>query len=49
MNEYFRRFEVIGSETEKDRLLALCKEKSLSREDLMLILKTIKLNPNIYR
>ena len=44
----FRRFTPIGTEQDIDRLLSLVKEKSLSREDLILILKTIKLNPGIF-
>lgn len=43
----FRRFIPIGSEENLDRLSSLVKEKSLSREDLKLILETIKLNPDI--
>ena len=42
----FRRFIPIGTPEEMDRLKSLIEEKSLSREDLKLILKTIQLNPN---
>lgn len=45
--EIFRRFVLIGTENEKDRLSSLVEEKSLSREDLILILQTIKLNPDL--
>lgn len=43
----FRRFIPIGSKENMDRLSSLIKEKGLSREDLKLILQTIKLNPDI--
>lgn len=42
----YRRFIPIGTPEEMDRLKSLIEEKSLSHEDLKLILKTIKLNPN---
>lgn len=42
-----RRFIPIGTPEEMDRLESLMEEKSLSREDLKLILETIKLNPDI--
>lgn len=32
-----------------DRFEALCERKNLSRADLILILKAIKLNPNIFQ
>jgi hypothetical protein len=38
----WRRFELIN-ENDEDKLLKLIKAKNLSRENLMLILKTIKL------
>lgn len=38
----WRRFEVIDAEKE-DKLLSLIKQKNLSREDLSLILSTIKI------
>ena len=44
----FRRFIPIGTKEEMDRLHSLVEEKSLSREDLALILRTIKLNPDIF-
>lgn len=40
----FRRFIPIGTAEEMGKLLSLVKEKSLSREDLTLILRTIALN-----
>lgn len=43
----YRRFIPIGTPEEMDRLKSLMEEKSLSREDLKLILGTIKLNPDI--
>nr|DAW22450.1 MAG TPA: hypothetical protein [Caudoviricetes sp.] len=43
----YRRFIPIGTPEEMDRLKSLMEEKSLSREDLKLILETIKLNPDI--
>lgn len=43
----FRRFIPIGTKEEMDRLQVLMEEKSLSREDLMLILRTIKLRSDI--
>lgn len=42
----YRRFIPIGTPEEMDRLKSLIEEKSLSHEDLKLILETIKLNPN---
>lgn len=38
----YRRFEIISKEKE-DKLLELISEKSLSREDIILILNTIKI------
>lgn len=43
----FRRFIPIGTPEEMDKLKSLIEEKSLTREDLKLILETIKLNPDI--
>ena len=43
----WRRFIPIGTKEEMDRLQRLIYEKNLSREDLLLILHTLKLNPNI--
>lgn len=42
----FRRFKVIN-QSNVNRLMDLCNEKNISREDLMLILKTLKLNEDI--
>lgn len=42
-----RRFRLINEEN-KDKLLTLIEEKNLSREDLILILSSIKLNQDIY-
>ncbi len=39
----FRRFILIGNEKKENTLLALVKQKGLTREDLMLILQTIKI------
>ena len=47
MESFFRRFMLIGTKKDLDKLRFLVKEKNLSREDLVLILKTIKLNPDI--
>lgn len=43
----WRRFVPIGTKEEMDRLNILIKEKNLSREDLMIILSALKINPNI--
>ncbi len=43
----FRRF-IIKDESNRNRLESLIEEKSLSREDLILILSTMGLNPNIF-
>lgn len=42
MEEIYRRFELINKENEK-KLNQLINEKGLTRDDLTLILKTIKL------
>ena len=42
-----RRFIFVGTTEEKDRLESLAKEKSLSREDFVLILRTLRLKPDI--
>ncbi len=44
---FFRRFVPIGTAEEMDKFLSLAEEKNLSREDLRLILRSIKLNPDI--
>lgn len=46
INEY-RRFIMIGTETQENRLTALIEQKNLSHEDLLLILQTIKINPDV--
>lgn len=43
----FRRFVPIGTEEEMDRFRSLVEEKNLSREDLRVILRAIKLNSDI--
>lgn len=45
--EIFRRFVQIGTEEEMDRFRSLAEEKNLSREDLAVILRAVRLNPNI--
>lgn len=42
-----RRFMLTGTDDDLDKLISLMKEKSLSREDVMLILRTVKMNPRI--
>ena len=42
-----RRFMLTGTDDDLDKLISLMKEKSLSREDVMLILRTVKMNPSI--
>lgn len=39
----FRRFKVIN-QSNKNKLLDLCNKKDISRQDLILILETLKLN-----
>lgn len=43
----FRRFVPIGTNEEMDRFMALVKEKNLSREELITILRAIKLSPKL--
>lgn len=43
----YRRFIVIGSEEQENKLEILVKKKRLSREDIILILQSLKLNPDI--
>lgn len=43
----FRRFIPIGTAEEIDKFLSLAEEKNLSREDLRVILRAIKLNPAV--
>jgi len=47
MEPIYRRFIPIGTKEEMDRLESLAEEKNLSREDLAVILRAIKLNPDI--
>ncbi len=47
MKLIYRRFIPIGTEEEMDKLESLVEEKNLSHEDLLLILRTIKRNPDI--
>ena len=42
-----RRFIPIGTKEEMDKFNSLAEEKNLSREDLTVILRAIKLNPDI--
>ena len=44
--EEFRRFVLIDAK-KLDKLKTLMREKNLSRDDLILILQTISLNPHI--
>lgn len=43
----YRRFIPIGTAEEMDKFHSLAEEKNLSREDLCVILRAIKLNPDI--
>ncbi len=43
----WRRFEIIDKKNE-DKLLKLLDDKNLSREDLLLILNTIKIRDGIF-
>lgn len=45
--EIFRRFVLIGPEDDWCKVRSLMREKGLSHEDVMLILETVKLNPNL--
>ena len=45
--ETYRRFIPIGTEKQMDKFKTLVEEKNLSREDLAVILRAIKLNPDI--
>ncbi len=47
MDSIQRRFVSIGTEEEMDKLKSLVEEKNLSREDLAVVLRAIKLNPDI--
>lgn len=44
----FRRFIQIGTDEKMNRLSDLVESKGLSRDDLILILETIKLNHDIF-
>lgn len=44
----YRRFIVIGNEEQEKKLDILVKKKGLLREDIILILQTLKLNPDVY-
>lgn len=46
MKSDFRRFTRIGTKKDLDKLIYLVEEKGLSREDVIPILRTIKLNPD---
>lgn len=43
----WRRFILIGTEEDEKKLNQLLKGKNITRADLVLILKTLKLNPDI--
>lgn len=43
----YRRFIPIGTEEQMDKFQTLSEEKNLSRDDLAVILRAIKLNPDI--
>lgn len=43
IQEEWRRFEVIGSENQYEDCMRLLRRKKLTREDMMLLLKTFKL------
>lgn len=47
MEHEWRRFVLIGTKRGEEKLKDLISRKGLSREDLKLILRTIKLNPGI--
>lgn len=46
-NQEYRRFILIGNEEQENKLEILIKKKRLSREDIILILQSLKLNPDI--
>ena len=44
-----RRFEMVTEdESQRNRFVNLIVDKQISREDLILILSTVRLNPNIF-
>lgn len=47
MKSEMRRFIPIGDEKTMDKFNALCGRKNLSRDDVILILKAVKLNPEV--
>ena len=47
MEHEWRRFILIGTDEDEKRLVDLISRKNLSKEDLKLILQTVKLNPDI--
>lgn len=46
-NQEYRRFILVGDEEQEKKLDILVKKKRLSREDIILILRSLKLNPDI--
>ncbi|MFW5677582.1 MAG: hypothetical protein ACOCNL_15185 [Acetivibrio ethanolgignens] len=48
MNSDYRRFIPIGDKEKLDKFEALMAEKNLSKEDVILILQAVKLNPCIF-
>lgn len=45
--QIYRRFELINPKFEQG-FLDLCNTKNITRDDLLLILQTIKINPDIH-
>lgn len=48
METLYRRFVPIGNKKIMDKFEVLCEHKNLSRDDLILILKAVELNPNTF-
>ena len=48
MSGDYRRFIPIGDKEKLDKFEALMAEKNLSKEDIILILRAVKLNPRIF-
>ena len=44
--QLFRRFEITCGEEQKEAILALINKKGLSRQDLMLILGSMRIRPD---
>ena len=44
----YRRFVLIGTPEQEDRLTALVSSTGLTHDDLVLILSTLKLNPEVF-